>query len=224
MVAEIEIDEKDRFAALLDLIVDRIEGLFSVDGFRPEEIQLAVFLDAVCDRAEAAMDQRELSVIRDFNRQATLVMDKTVLDKIVAGLLKNAIENTPDEGVIKVRAWETDGQVKIQVHDYGVGIMPQNQALIFSGFFHTQDTNAYASKRPYAFNAGGSGADLLRIKAFSEQLGFEVQFLSDRCRYLTTDRVQCPGRISRCRFISLPGECAHSGYSIFTVTFSGTQP
>ena len=35
--------------------------------------------------------------------------------------------------------------------------------FISEGFFTTQDTMAYSSKKPFDFNAGGKGADLLRI-------------------------------------------------------------
>jgi hypothetical protein len=38
--------------------------------------------------------------------------------------------------------------------------------MIFGGFFHTQETELYSSKRPYEFNAGGSGSDLLRTRVF----------------------------------------------------------
>ena len=47
------------------------------------------------------------------------------------------------------------------VHDYGVGITAENQKHIFEGFFVTRDTMAYSSQRPFDFNAGGKGADLL---------------------------------------------------------------
>ena len=82
-------------------------------------------------------------------------------------LLKNAIENTPDEGKIEVNGQCKDNEIRIDVHDYGVGITSQNQKMIFGGFFHTQDTYLYSSKRPYVFNARGSGSDLLRLKSFS---------------------------------------------------------
>jgi len=50
------------------------------------------------------------------------------------------------------------------VHDYGVGIIEDAQKRIFEGFLSTQDTMAYSSKRAFDFNAGGKGADLLRMK------------------------------------------------------------
>ena len=112
-----------------------------------------------------------------------------------------------------------NGEIRIEVRDYGIGITPENQRFIFGGFFHIQDTNLYASKRPYQFNAGGTGSDLLRIKAFSERFGFKVGFESKRCRFLPTDDQMCPGKISECGVIKNKSECFSAGGSTFSLTF-----
>jgi signal transduction histidine kinase len=103
--------------------------------------------------------------------------------------------------------------------DYGVGITPENQKMIFGGFFHTQGTALYSSKSPYQFNAGGSGTDLLRIKIFSERFGFAVDFESTRCKFIPDDRDQCIGKISSCSHISDKIDCLSSGGSRFSVIF-----
>ena len=85
---------------------------------------------------------------------------------------------------------------ELVVRDYGVGITEDAQRRIFEGFFTTQDTMAYSSKRPFDFNAGGKGADLLRMKIFSERYNFKMDMVSARCRFLAKDTDVCPGRIS----------------------------
>jgi hypothetical protein len=91
--------------------------------------------------------------------------------------------------------------------------------MIFGGFFHTQDTELYSSKRPYKFNAGGSGSDLLRTKSFSERHGFSVDFNSTRCKFIPKDTDICPGKISSCPFKKEKLECFSSGGSTFSVKF-----
>ena len=59
-----------------------------------------------------------------------LNMDRDILKKVCSGILKNAIENTPDEGEIEITARSEDGEIRIDFHDYGVGITPQNQKMI----------------------------------------------------------------------------------------------
>jgi len=97
----------------------------------------------------------------------------------------------------------------------GVAVTPENQQMIFGGFFHTLETNFYSSKRPYEFNAGGSGSDLLRTKCFSERYGFTVDFESTRRKFIPNDRDLCPARISKCKSITDPSECLSSGESAF---------
>jgi len=78
---------------------------------------------------------------------------------------------------------------------------------------------AHSSKRPYEFNAGGSGSDLLRMKCLSERCGFSVDFESTRCKYIPEDSDMCPGKISKCKFITKSSECLSSGGSTFSVKF-----
>jgi len=100
-----------------------------------------------------------------------------------------------------------------------VGIIPEHQAHIFEGFFPTQDTMLYASKKPFEFNAGGRGADLLRMKIFSERLGFKISMTSSRCIHIPGSGDICPGRISACGFCKSPEDCSRSGGTTFRVTF-----
>jgi len=100
-----------------------------------------------------------------------------VLHKVIDGLIRNAIENTPDEGKIEVAVQKKGQGALLAVTDYGVGIPEEAQKRIFEGFFTTRDTLAYSSKRPFDFNAGGKGADLLRMKIFSERYAFSSTWL-----------------------------------------------
>ena len=145
-------------------------------------------------------------------------MNRSVLEKVCSGILRNAIENTPDQGQVEVSAGGAGNSVTIGFRDYGVGITPENQGLIFTGFFHTLDTNYYTSKEPYQFNAGGTGADLLRAKVFSERCGFNIEFESTRCRHIPEDTQLCPGSISACRFVRGKAECLSTGGTVFSLT------
>ena len=101
-------------------------------------------------------------------------MPVDVLRKVVDGLIRNAVEATPDEGKIEVVVQKRGGGTELVVTDCGIGITEENQSRIFEGFFTTQETMSYSSKRPFDFNAGGKGADLLRMKIFAERYGFRI--------------------------------------------------
>jgi PAS domain S-box-containing protein len=153
-----------------------------------------------------------------------LLIPPDVLNKIMGGLLKNAIENTPDQGRIDVSTAKTEKGILFQVQDFGVGIEPDDQKRIFEGFFTTQETLLYSTKTPFEFYAGGKGADLLRMKLFSDRLGFTIQIDSKRCCFLHENPEEtCPGDILKCQFCTDQTDCLNSGYTLFSVFFPDEQ-
>ena len=142
------------------------------------------------------------------------------LGDAVVSLVKNAVENTPDGGRIAVFIEKQDRQVILGVQDSGVGISREDQKYLFDGLFHTQETDLYTSKKPFEFNAGGKGLDLLRTRLAGRRFGFEVGVQSERCSHLTQKEDLCPGKISLCRSCLGPEDCLANGGSLFTLTFS----
>lgn len=203
-------------------VLRRIETLYETDEIKIEDIRVDEFLGTLCDEASMLSAYgRSVQIKRDFETGASLQADKNILGKICRGLLKNAIENTPDESEIIVEAKSSGDEIRIDIKDFGVGISDENQKMIFGGFIHTQDTFSYSSGTPYEFNAGGTGSDLLRMKVFSERFGFRIKFESTRCEFIPNDNDICPGRISGCEFVKEKSECLASGGSVFSVIFPG---
>jgi signal transduction histidine kinase len=207
------------YGQIMDLVKERIESFYRVSEIRPEKVVLSDFLEEIHEDALAKAKGRSLEIATDFAKGIVLNMDRGILFKACSGLLRNAIENTPDEGRVEVGSESKSGGALVYFRDYGTGISPENQKMIFGGFFHTQDTSYYSSKEPYAFNAGGTGSDLLRTKVFAERCGFAIDFESTRCTYIPGDTNMCPGRISDCTNITQRSECLSSGGSIFTLKF-----
>jgi K+-sensing histidine kinase KdpD len=143
LVGEIKEEYKEPYAKILGIISDRLESLLSKTEIRKEEIRVEELLHNLYDCTLSDMGERELNIVRNFENDIHLLTDRGVLEKVCNGLLKNAIENTPDEGTIEIIAKKENDEIWISFRDYGVGITQQNQKLIFGGFFHTQDTDFY---------------------------------------------------------------------------------
>ncbi len=170
-------------------------------------------------KPEFEFRQINIEIFMDDNLP-TLLLPKEIIDKMMGGLIKNAIENTPDKGKILISFKTEKSGVLLSIHDFGVGIEADAQKRIFEGFFSTQETLLYSTKTPFAFNAGGKGADLLRMKIFSDRHGFTLDMVSERCCFLLKDKdIKCPGNIEKCPFCQSQEDCLNSGYSIFTIFF-----
>jgi signal transduction histidine kinase len=192
---------------------------------RTERIELPGLLSEVVARARGAAPGRQLEIAIAAAPGIEVFAPRRPLEVAIESLLKNAIENTPDEGRIELLAAEASpGLVEIAVRDAGVGITPESQKHLFDGFYHTQDTESYASRRAYDFDAGGKGLDLQRVRAFAQRHGWEVSFESARCGFLTADAAPCPGRISSCSHCKTRADCLASGGSTFRIALAGAAP
>jgi len=173
----------------------------------------------VLETSKQKAKHREIKFLMEGKRDLEVSLEPEILEEILEGLLKNAIENTPDEGIIQIILERTDHRTLLKVKDFGVGITQGNQEYIFDGLFTTQDTDLYSSKKPYEFNAGGKGLDLLRMKVYGQRFGFELSLISHRCVHLPTDQDPCPGKISTCPHCQKLEDCLSSGGSTFCVSF-----
>jgi len=221
-----ELDDGDRkgYDSVLNSVKNRINSIFTLEEQKIESLALDEVVYAILRKTPSSNHRDYPEIISNIKKGLMVSIDRRVLKKVLEGLLKNAVENTPDEGRIEISVAESGHDVRVEVRDYGIGITTENQKNIFGGFFHTHDTSFYASKNPYDFLAGGAGLDLLRLKVFSEIFGFSVSFESRRCKFIPADTDFCKGKISACPYIDERAECLSSGGSIFTVEFkSGSQ-
>ena len=204
---------------IVERVRKRIEEIFGPKEIVQEEIILDEYVKERLEYSKPLFSHRQVEIIRNLVPTPPIYMPSDPLQKVIDGLIKNAVENTPDEGKIEITVRKKGKGSELVVHDYGVGIIEEAQRRIFEGFFTTQDAMLYSSKRPYDFNAGGKGADLLRMKIFSERYNFKIDMTSSRCRFIPKESDVCPGRISICTFCKKKEDCYHSGGTIFSLYF-----
>ncbi|MEA2039746.1 MAG: PAS domain S-box protein [Thermodesulfobacteriota bacterium] len=197
----------------------RIDEIFGAQESEAQDILLDRFVPRLLEDIRPLFSDRDVNLITHLETTPSISMPEDPLGKVLVGLIKNAMENTPDEGKIEILTRKRGNGAELVVRDYGVGITDENQKRIFEGFFATQETMDYSSKRPFDFNAGGKGADLLRMKIFSERYNFKIDMVSSRCRHLPSDKDVCPGKISECDFCKEREDCYQSGGTTFTVFF-----
>jgi PAS domain S-box-containing protein len=162
---------------------------------------------------------RELSFYHKGDDELQIAIDKVVLNEIMDALLKNAVENTPDGGVISVLFERNNGGAEIHVADTGIGITRENQKYLFSGFLFARESDFYSSGKPFMFGAGGKGLDLLRIRLYGRRYGFHISVKSRRCPHLPQDRDRCSGSVKLCHHCSRPEDCLETGGTTFSLIF-----
>jgi signal transduction histidine kinase len=204
---------------LVQRIRQRIDDLFGPKTLVEAVIPLAGFVEERLKWLAGFFSHRKIHVDSDLEDTPPVIIPREVLEKVVDGLMRNAVENTPDGGAIDVMVHEKGRGAELVVRDHGVGIPEDARNRIFEGFFPTRDTMAYSSKRPYDFLAGGRGADLLRMKIFSERYGFDIQMTSSRCRHIPGESDICPGDVARCSRCTADQDCRNAGGTTFALYF-----
>ena len=212
-------EENPENNVILQKILDRIKSIYSLGEIHPEKIKIISLIEDIIREVNLNIGNRDVRIKINAPSDLILHTDKMALRRVLLGLIKNAVENTPDEGYIHINAYKEGKHVLIDCIDNGIGISAESKNQIFSGFYHTQKTDRYSTKKPFAFNAGGSGIDLLRARILSQKLRFELDFSSNRCRYILLGNYQCPGKISNCKFIKENWQCHQSGGSTFSCKF-----
>lgn len=198
----------------------RIDGLFKHRERATRRIVLGPFISEEIKRLKPEFAHRKLEVDEDIRENAGHVtLPSEVLKQIFAGLVRNAVEYTPDGGKISITVRGGGDGPELAVADTGVGITGDNQQLIFGNYFTTADISRYGTGKPYDFNAGGTGFDLLRMHVFAEQYGFTISLDSKRCPHIPTDSDICPGSTDACVYCDTPDHCHGSGGTRFTLTF-----
>ena len=214
---EIEQTERPEFQDALESLRRRILTLFPAKIEETDSTDLAKLLDSERIHTERMKQNRNLDIQFHNPESVHIFMPPQILTSVVRGLVRNAVENTPDHGRIEVRVENRCDELTIIVKDYGIGIPEDEQPNIFEGFYPIKETDLYSSGRPYGFNAGGTGTDLLKIKILSERLGFKIDFKSSRCSCIPTLRDVCPGDITKCSCCDSVRDCLNNGGSEFTI-------
>lgn len=152
--------EIERLAAMLDDLFDlsRLDaGAFPLDRVPiPLEEVVADVVDGMQFQAERLGVALRLSAPRPL---PTLWLDGTQMQRVVANLVRNALEHTPSGGMIDVTLDTAGDHVQLEVRDTGDGIPAEDLERIWERFYRGDPSRQKGPGRD-----GGSGLGLAIVK------------------------------------------------------------
>lgn len=96
---------------------------------------------------------------------AVLPLPGALLRQAVYNLVQNAVEASPPGGMVRVRAWQSDGTFWLSVADQGPGVPAYIRARIFEPFVTTKS----------GIRTGGMGLGLSLVKRSVQALGGRIE-------------------------------------------------
>lgn len=154
---EIQIEEEPQLAQALEALRGKIEAQLPAEVAQPDRVSIEAAFQAAELRVSQMLRNRALDIRFHPPDPVIIRIRPHIVMSVIEGLVRNAIENTPDHGRIEITGRNSESGYLITIRDYGVGIPESEQRNIFEGFCPVQETDMYCSRQRYELNAGGTG-------------------------------------------------------------------
>jgi signal transduction histidine kinase len=138
----------------------------------PEPVNISKLLNELFLQFHKEASAKNIELILNINRSAEDIITKTDvirIRQILSNLLNNAIKFT-HKGKVEFSARLHNNQVVFYIKDTGIGIAPEDQAVIFQPFRQVETTMSR--------NYGGNGLGLSISRALVERLGGKLSLNS----------------------------------------------
>lgn len=131
---------------------------------------------------------KNIEVQQKLETNTAVYADRVRFKQVLYNLLSNAVKFTPKDGCIEIRCFDEGSLVALSVTDTGIGIRPEDQAMVFEEFRQVEG-GAGATQE-------GTGLGLAITRRLVEQQGGKIWLESEI------------GKGSRFTFTLPPGTCS----------------
>jgi two-component system phosphate regulon sensor histidine kinase PhoR len=148
------------------LSLSRIEREGEVAKMVFEQFRLRSALDSAIQICREKAEAKKIKVSLDCPEMLLTRGNERLLEQAVVNLLNNAIQYSPRESTILVRAWKEDTGTNISVADQGCGIASEHIPRIFERFYRVD--------RGRSRSVGGTGLGLAIVKHIVQAHGGKI--------------------------------------------------
>lgn len=155
-------------------MVKKLADLTRGGMLNPEHLRV---VDLTAMVGQVAEGERDLAERRDItldlklpNRPVVMTTNASMVDKIIANLVSNAVRYSHDGDTVTVELTDEVEAVRLEVGDQGIGIAQDDQERVFEEFFRTDAAQAATTL--------GTGLGLSIVRKFVEGLGGTIALKS----------------------------------------------
>jgi histidine kinase len=160
-----------REAERLQRLVDDLQELSRVEAraFELERRPASVegLVTTAVERIRRQFDDKGVRLEIDLPAGLpTVLANEDRVGQVLMNLLGNALQYTPDERAVRIRAGRVESEVHIEIQDEGIGIPSEHLPHIFTRFYRVDPSRSRAG--------GGSGIGLTIAKHLVEAHGGRI--------------------------------------------------
>lgn len=143
-------DKQESFSKITHMLINEIDTLNLVirnllDFSRPREIQKNPYsIGKVIEQSLGSLPLDKFPRFKIIKRIEQDIgdypMDHSMMEQVISNLILNAVQASPDDGRIEIRAFIEHEKMHIQIQDWGLGIDLESKEQIFNPFYTTKAT------------------------------------------------------------------------------------
>lgn len=161
-----------RLSKLVDdlLNVSRIEGGKGIN-IAPEKTEVVSFIEKYLEETVPLRAKKNLTLnFTEHPLELKMITDHKLFSTIIESVISNAIEYTPQDGIIDITLKKKDTFAVIDVRDSGIGIPDKDQPKIFSKLYRADNAKT--------IKTDGTGLGLYIAKRATKLLEGKISFTS----------------------------------------------
>lgn len=176
------IEETDRLVGMINTMLAIAEADSGAVDYTVHTADLAAIVRRAVELLQPVAEESRIVLTTNVSDGPVQIAgDTSMLQRVVANLLDNAIKYTPPGGTVTARLHQRDGRAVVEVIDTGIGIPAQDVPRVFDRFFRGDASRS----------SSGNGLGLSYVQSVVRAHGGEAAVTS-MPRQHTTFRVSLP--------------------------------
>lgn len=127
---------------------------------RKESKDINKIIEGIVEKLEFEASAKQITLETELSPLYPIQVDVVLMNRVISNLIENAIKYAGKGKHVWVKTWDDAEWVYVEIRDNGVGIGPEDLALIFDKFYRVKNDSTHAIK--------GSGLGLYLVKYFIE--------------------------------------------------------
>ena len=130
-----------------------------------------MLIQQIVEKLKFEASDKNITFDLDMSPLYPVRVDVKLFQRVISNLVENAIKYSGHGSVVKIKTWDDEKWVNIEVIDNGVGIEEDDLEHVFDKFYRVKNDASHTIK--------GSGLGLYLVKYFIELLGGSIEVESE---------------------------------------------